>query len=48
MYLTGDHARDQAQKPAARPASGNIVLEYTTHTKNKNLLQAKASGFTQP
>lgn len=31
------------KKPAARPASGNIVLEYTTHTKNKNLLQAKAS-----
>ncbi|MDW9381887.1 LysM peptidoglycan-binding domain-containing protein [Chryseobacterium sp. JV558] len=28
---------------AAEPASGNIVLEYTTHTKNKNLLQAKAS-----
>lgn len=25
------------------PASGNILLEYTTHTKNKNLLQAKAS-----
>ncbi|SMO90873.1 YheO-like PAS domain-containing protein [Chryseobacterium rhizoplanae] len=28
---------------AAEPAQGNIILEYTTHTKNKNLLQAKAS-----
>ncbi|SIQ59253.1 LysM peptidoglycan-binding domain-containing protein [Chryseobacterium sp. RU33C] len=31
------------KESAAIPASGNIVLEYTTHTKNKNLLQAKAS-----
>jgi hypothetical protein len=31
------------QEQAAEPASGNIILEYTTHTKNKNLLQAKAS-----
>ncbi|WP_426477704.1 hypothetical protein ACP3T3_21270 [Chryseobacterium sp. CBSDS_008] len=30
-------------KPAIEPATGNIILEYTTHTKNKNLLQAKAS-----
>lgn len=28
---------------AAEAASGNIILEYTTHIKNKNLLQAKAS-----
>lgn len=31
------------QEPASEPAQGNIILEYTTHTKNKNLLQAKAS-----
>ncbi|PRB02574.1 hypothetical protein CQ046_11830 [Chryseobacterium sp. MYb7] len=33
----------QLKESAPEPASGNIVLEYTTHTKNKNLLQAKAS-----
>lgn len=27
----------------SEPASGNIILAYTTHKKNKNLLQAKAS-----
>lgn len=31
------------QESTSEPASGNIVLEYTTHAKNKNLLQAKAS-----
>lgn len=31
------------KESAPQPAQGNIVLEYTTHTKNKNLLQAKAS-----
>lgn len=31
------------KESASEPAQGNIVLEYTTHTKNKNLLQAKAS-----
>ncbi|UTX48465.1 LysM peptidoglycan-binding domain-containing protein [Chryseobacterium sp. MA9] len=31
------------KESAPEPAQGNIVLEYTTHTKNKNLLQAKAS-----
>ncbi|WP_126654018.1 LysM peptidoglycan-binding domain-containing protein [Chryseobacterium aureum] len=33
----------QLQGPASQPAQGNIVLEYTTHKKNKNLLHAKAS-----
>ncbi|MBP1165167.1 hypothetical protein JOE44_002051 [Chryseobacterium sp. PvR013] len=31
------------QKQASEPASGTIILEYITHKKNKNLLQAKAS-----
>lgn len=31
------------QESTSEPASGNILLEYTTHIKNKNLLQAKAS-----
>ncbi|MBE4949666.1 LysM peptidoglycan-binding domain-containing protein [Chryseobacterium culicis] len=30
-------------EPASEPATGNIILEYTTHIKNKTLLQAKAS-----
>ncbi|CAI8890264.1 LysM peptidoglycan-binding domain-containing protein [Chryseobacterium sp. IT-36CA2] len=33
----------QLQESASEPATGNIALEYTTHIKNKNLLQAKAS-----
>jgi len=33
----------QLKESAPEPAQGNIVLEYITHTKNKNLLQAKAS-----
>ncbi|MEF9480578.1 hypothetical protein OWR28_25445 [Chryseobacterium sp. 1B4] len=31
------------KEKTSEPASGNIVLEYTTNIKNKNLLQAKAS-----
>jgi len=31
------------KESAAEPASGTIILEYTTHPKNKSLLQAKAS-----
>ena len=31
------------KESAAEPAQGSIVLEYITHLKNKNLLQAKTS-----
>lgn len=36
------------KEKTSEPASGNIVLEYTTNIKNKNLLQAKASVSLSP